>query len=113
MPSIHHFRIYHLLLVDDVSPLMRGWKCLQQGLAQEYSERVPSFTKQALKAAGVEFIVAPYEADAQMAYLALNSLVHAVRMPRECCCSHQPPIHVIIAMATLLAAAIMRRARSQ
>ena len=33
---------------------------------------------QALKAAGVEFIVAPYEADAQMAYLALNGLVHAV-----------------------------------
>jgi hypothetical protein len=36
---------------------------------------------QALKAAGVEFIVAPYEADAQMAYLALNGLVHAVPQP--------------------------------
>ena len=35
---------------------------------------------QALKAANVEFIVAPYEADAQMAYLALNGLVHAVRL---------------------------------
>jgi 5'-3' exonuclease len=34
---------------------------------------------QALKGAGVEFIVAPYEADAQMAYLALNGKVHAVR----------------------------------
>lgn len=33
---------------------------------------------QALRAAGVEFIVAPYEADAQMAYLAINGLVHAV-----------------------------------
>jgi exonuclease-1 len=33
---------------------------------------------QALKAAAVEFIVAPYEADAQMAYLALNGMVHAV-----------------------------------
>ena len=27
----------------------------------------------------MEFIVAPYEADAQMAYLALNGRVHAVR----------------------------------
>ena len=36
-------------------------------------------SNQALKAAGVEFIVAPYEADAQMAYLALNGRVHAVR----------------------------------
>ena len=26
----------------------------------------------------MEFIVAPYEADAQMAYLALNGMVHAV-----------------------------------
>ena len=33
---------------------------------------------QALKHCGVEFIVAPYEADAQMAYLALNGLVAAV-----------------------------------
>ncbi len=33
---------------------------------------------QALKRCGVEFIVAPYEADAQMAYLALNGLVAAV-----------------------------------
>ena len=33
---------------------------------------------QALKAAAVEFIVAPFEADAQMAYLAINGLVHAV-----------------------------------
>jgi len=33
---------------------------------------------QALKAESVEFIVAPYEADAQMAYLALNDMVHAV-----------------------------------
>ena len=33
---------------------------------------------QALKAAGVEFIVAPFEADAQMAYLAINGMVHAV-----------------------------------
>ena len=33
---------------------------------------------QALKAESVEFIVAPYEADAQMAYLALNGMVHAV-----------------------------------
>ncbi|BDA46978.1 probable exonuclease 1 at N-terminal half [Coccomyxa sp. Obi] len=41
----------------------------------------PATAKQfieALKAANVEFIVAPYEADAQMAYLALNGLVHAV-----------------------------------
>ncbi len=35
---------------------------------------------QALKGAGVDFIVAPYEADAQMAYLALNGKVHAVRI---------------------------------
>ena len=33
---------------------------------------------QALKAAKVNFIVAPFEADAQMAYLAVNGLVHAV-----------------------------------
>ena len=33
---------------------------------------------QALKRCGVDFIVAPYEADAQMAYLALNGLVAAV-----------------------------------
>ena len=33
---------------------------------------------QALKAEGVDFIVAPYEADAQMAYLALNAMVDAV-----------------------------------
>lgn len=33
---------------------------------------------QALKAAKVEFIVAPFEADAQMAYLAINGVVHAV-----------------------------------
>ena len=39
---------------------------------------------QALKAAGVDFVVAPYEADAQMAYLALSGKVHAVRSP---CCS--------------------------
>lgn len=39
---------------------------------------------QALKAAGVDFIVAPYEADAQMAYLALSGEVHAVC---SLCCS--------------------------
>lgn len=33
---------------------------------------------QALKAEGVEYIVAPYEADAQMTYLAINGHVHAV-----------------------------------
>ena len=33
---------------------------------------------QALKAANVEFIVAPFEADAQMAYLAVNDIVHSV-----------------------------------
>ena len=33
---------------------------------------------QALVEEGVEFIVAPYEADAQMAYLAINGDVHAV-----------------------------------
>ena len=33
---------------------------------------------QALQQAGVPFIVAPYEADAQMAFLALNQRVHAV-----------------------------------
>ena len=33
---------------------------------------------QALKDACVDFIVAPFEADAQMAYLAINGLVHAV-----------------------------------
>lgn len=31
-----------------------------------------------LQSEGVEFIVAPYEADAQLAYLALNNLVDAV-----------------------------------
>ena len=39
---------------------------------------------QALKAAGVDFIVAPYEADAQMAYLALSGKVHAVCLPASC-----------------------------
>ena len=33
---------------------------------------------QALKAADVDFIVAPFEADAQMAYLAVNDIVHSV-----------------------------------
>jgi exonuclease 1 len=33
---------------------------------------------QALKTESVEFIVAPYEADAQLAFLALNGHVHAV-----------------------------------
>ena len=33
---------------------------------------------QALKAENVEFIVAPYEADAQMAFLAINGKVDAV-----------------------------------
>lgn len=33
---------------------------------------------QALKLRGVEYLVAPYEADAQMAYLALNGLVDVV-----------------------------------
>ena len=45
---------------------------------------------QALKAAKVEYIVAPYEADAQMAYLALNGMAHAVRRnPCMTCCAHQ------------------------
>lgn len=40
---------------------------------------------QALKAEGVEYLVAPYEADAQLAYLSLNDMVHAVRLqPRHC-----------------------------
>ncbi|KAK9918966.1 hypothetical protein WJX75_008347 [Coccomyxa subellipsoidea] len=41
----------------------------------------PATAKQfieALKAANVEYIVAPYEADAQMAYLAINGIVHVV-----------------------------------
>lgn len=33
---------------------------------------------QALRAAGVEFLVAPYEADAQLAYLAISRYVFAV-----------------------------------
>ncbi len=33
---------------------------------------------QALKAEGVEYVVAPYEADAQMTYLAITGRVHAV-----------------------------------
>ena len=37
-----------------------------------------SIAPQALKEAGVEVIVAPYEADAQMAFLARSSSVHAV-----------------------------------
>ena len=39
---------------------------------------MPLVTKQALKERGVEYLVAPYEADAQMAYLAINGDVHAV-----------------------------------
>ena len=35
-------------------------------------------TLQVLKEKGVEFIVAPYEADAQMAFLARNEYVHVV-----------------------------------
>ena len=38
----------------------------------------PRWHRQALKERGVEFLVAPYEADAQMAYLALHGDVHAV-----------------------------------
>jgi hypothetical protein len=41
-----------------------------------FSAGILSF--QALVDEGVEFIVAPYEADAQMAYLAINGDVHAV-----------------------------------
>jgi len=33
---------------------------------------------QALRAEGVEYVVAPYEADAQMTYLAITGRVHAV-----------------------------------
>lgn len=33
---------------------------------------------QALKAMGVEYVVAPYEADAQMAHMALNGQVQGV-----------------------------------
>ena len=33
---------------------------------------------QALEAQGVEFMVAPYEADAQMAFMAINGKVYAV-----------------------------------
>ena len=47
---------------------------------------------QALKAAGVDFVVAPYEADAQMAYLALGGAVHAVC---SLCCSHRASLAVI------------------
>ncbi len=35
---------------------------------------------QALRQHHIEYIVAPYEADAQLAYLSLNNLVHV------CCC---------------------------
>ncbi|KAJ9523929.1 hypothetical protein QJQ45_022403, partial [Haematococcus lacustris] len=51
-------------------------KCMQQCVAV-----TPAMAKQfieALKEVGVEFVVAPYEADAQMAYLALNGDVWAV-----------------------------------
>lgn len=44
-------------------------------LADLYSEQT---LVQALKTAKVTYIVAPYEADAQMAFLALNGHVHAV-----------------------------------
>ena len=44
---------------------------------------------QALKVESVDFIVAPYEADAQMAYLALNGMVHAV----------SPYIHTLTSIA--------------
>ena len=40
---------------------------------------------QALKADNVDFIVAPYEADAQMAYLAINGMIHAVSFRLSSC----------------------------
>ena len=48
-------------------------QCAAQHAVQSFSLRM-----QALKAASVDFVVAPFEADAQMAYLAVNELVHAV-----------------------------------
>lgn len=42
------------------------------------THRLPPTLLQALKRKGVEFIVAPYEADAQLAYLAINNSVDVV-----------------------------------
>lgn len=53
-----------------------AYECYQR--AVDISPATANDFAKALKAAGVEFIVAPFEADAQMAYLAVNGLVHSV-----------------------------------
>ncbi|KAL0027505.1 hypothetical protein WJX77_006538 [Trebouxia sp. C0004] len=53
-----------------------AYECYQR--AVDISPATANDFAKALKAAGVEFIVAPFEADAQMAYLAVNDLVHSV-----------------------------------
>ena len=60
---------------------IHGNLALHFAVLQSAAQRVvlsSSPRMQALKAANVDFIVAPFEADAQMAYLAVNELVHAV-----------------------------------
>eukprot|EP00884_Botryococcus_braunii_P003286 jgi/Botrbrau1/12959/Bobra.154_2s0018.2 len=53
-----------------------AYDCYQK--AVDISPRLAKEFIEALKLAEVEFIVAPYEADAQMAFFALNGHVHAV-----------------------------------
>ncbi|KAL0050067.1 hypothetical protein WJX82_003781 [Trebouxia sp. C0006] len=53
-----------------------AYECYQR--AVDISPATANDFAKALRAAGVEFIVAPFEADAQMAYLAVNGLVHSV-----------------------------------
>lgn len=53
-----------------------AFECYQR--AVDISPEVAKGLIVALQAAGVEYVVAPYEADAQMAYMARRHLVHAV-----------------------------------
>ncbi|DBA80982.1 TPA: hypothetical protein ACH3X2_007192 [Trebouxia sp. C0005] len=53
-----------------------AYECYQR--AVDISPATANDFAKALKVAGVEFIVAPFEADAQMAYLAVNGIVHSV-----------------------------------
>ena len=63
-------------MCDDDSPRFILQECFQKGV-----EITPGMTHQlqlALTAAGVDFVVAPYEADVQLAYMSLKGLVDCV-----------------------------------
>ena len=64
---------------DEMSTATSSYRTMSSH-AQHYvaAQRIAILCLQALQAANVEYIVAPYEADAQMAYLAIKGKVDAV-----------------------------------